>query len=170
MSAVPIYPPQRQLAAPPQTPLNPLPELLRTPSGLALLELQGTINLPQRDLEGHTSGLQFNDNGASAETSIGRLVFPDYHPATQDPGSTAWMKRVYLYVGKHQRLTGEVKKLPKAIAVLRKRRNEDVEDNGMEATKSGDEQVEELEIVEIVKWKILFSQRPEPVGTWNGEV
>jgi chromosome transmission fidelity protein 8 len=170
MSAIPIYPTQRQLAQPLQSPLNPLPELLRTPSGLALLELQGTINLPQRDLEVHTSGLQVNGNGASQDTSIGRLVFPDHHPETQEPGSTAWMKRVYLYVGKHQRLTGEVKKLPKAIAVIGKRRTEDTEVNNNATTKSGAEQPEELEVVEIVKWKILFSQRPEPVGTWNGEV
>ncbi len=111
-----------------------------------------------------------NGNEASQETSIGRLVFPDYHPAIQDPNSTAWMKRVYLYVGKHQRLTGEVKKLPKAIAVLRKRHKEDVEGNGMVAANLGEDQAEELEIVEIVKWKIIFSQRPEPVGTWNGDV
>jgi len=170
MSAIPIYPVQRRLASSLQSPLNPLPELLRTPSGLALLELQGTINLPQRDLESHTSKLQVNGNEASQETPIGRLVFPDHHPATQEPSSTAWMKRVYLYVGKHQRLTGEVKKLPKAIAVIRKRRKEDAEGSSNASPKSGDEQPEELEVMEIVKWKILFSQRPEPVGTLNGEV
>jgi chromosome transmission fidelity protein 8 len=170
MSAIPIYPPQRRLASPQQSPLNPLPELLHTPSGLAILELQGTINLPQKELESHTSGLQANDNGASQETSIGRLVFPDYHPTTQEPNNTAWMKRVYLYVGKHQRLTGEVKKLPKAIAVIRKKRTEETEGNSKATTESGEEQTEELEVVEIVKWKILFSQRPEPVGTWNGEI
>jgi chromosome transmission fidelity protein 8 len=169
MSAVPIYPIQRRLAPSPRSSLNPLPELLCTPSGLALLELQGTINLPQRDPESHASGLQVNGDGASQETSIGRLVFPDYHPATQEPNSTAWTKRVYLYVGKHQRLTGEVKKLPKAIAVIRKRPKEDTEGISNATTKSGEEQTEELEVVEIVKWKILFSQRPEPVGTWNGE-
>jgi chromosome transmission fidelity protein 8 len=170
MSTIPIYPTQRRLAPSPQSLLNPLPELLRTPSGLALLELQGTINLPQRDLEGPTSELHLNSNGISQETSIGRLVFPDYHPATQEPNSTAWMKQVYLYVGKHQRLTGEVKKLPKAIAVLRKRHKEDVDGRDMASANPGDDKPEELEIVEIVKWKILFSQRPEPVGTWNGEV
>jgi chromosome transmission fidelity protein 8 len=61
------------------------------------------------------------------------------------------MKGVYLYIGKHQRLTGEVKKLPKAMGVLRRREVE------------GDDQ-EQLEIVEIVKHKIVFSQRPEPVS------
>lgn len=165
MSAIPIHPTQHQLAPRMQSPSNPLPELLQTPAGLALLELQGTINLPHQDIERNTSGLQVNGTGTSGETPIGRLVFPDYHPTTQEPGNTAWMKRVYLYVGKHQRLTGEVKKLPKAIAIIRKRRNENTEGT----TNAGEEQPEELEIVEIVKWKILFSQRPEPVGTWNGE-
>ena len=168
MSAIPIYPTQRRLAPLPQSQLNPLPHLLCTPCGLALLELQGTINLPQRDLEGHTSELQVTGSGASQETSIGRLVFPDYHPTTQEPSSTAWTKRVYLYVGKHQRLTGEVKKLPKAIAIMRKRTTD-----GQESVTNPsltEDKTEELEIMEIVKWKILFSQRPEPVGTWNGEV
>lgn len=64
------------------------------------------------------------------------------------------MKRVHLYVGQHQRLTGEVKKLPNPVAVIRKR------DNG-EAIADG----EELEIAEIVYFKIIFSSRPEPVGT-----
>lgn len=59
------------------------------------------------------------------------------------------MKRVHLYVGLHQRLTGEVKRLPRAVAVIRKR------DDGAE---------DELEVVELVYWKVLFSSRPEPVG------
>jgi len=59
------------------------------------------------------------------------------------------MKRVHLYVGLHQRLNGEVKKLPQAVAVIRKR----------------DEGTDHLELVEIVYWKVVFSSRPEPVGT-----
>ena len=62
------------------------------------------------------------------------------------------MKRVHLYVGQHQRLTGEVKKLPNPVAVIRKR-----EDPRTDS--------EELEIMEIVYWKVVFSSRPEPVGT-----
>jgi chromosome transmission fidelity protein 8 len=148
----------------PQVPLlpegsspNPLPQLLQTPSGLALLELQGTINLPDHPEE--PAGLP---SPGSQQTLIGRLVFPDYNP--KDASSTEWMKRVYLYVGKHQRLTGEVKKLPKAMAVIRKR----VDAPGQQMSLDGEQgqQTEELEIVEIVKHKILFSTRPEPVGTW----
>ncbi|KAI0381547.1 hypothetical protein F5Y04DRAFT_254810 [Hypomontagnella monticulosa] len=134
---------------------NPLPQLIQTPSGLAILELQGTINLP----ETHE-----NAEGTSQELAIGRLVFPDYHPDTQDPSSTSWMKRVHLYVGEHQRLTGEVKKLPKAMAVIR-RRTKSGEDIDMTGGQTDSSTTEELEVVEIVKYKLVFSQRPEPVGT-----
>jgi len=114
---------------------NPLPQLLHTPTGLAILEIQGTINLPP-------------PTPKSPSTPIGRLVFPDYSSDTP-ANDKAWMKRVHLYVGLHQRLTGEVKRLPQAVAVIRKR----------------DEGADELEIEEIVYWKVVFSSRPEPVGT-----
>lgn len=129
---------------------NPLPQLLQTPSGLALLELQGTINLPAAE---GADGSQHQQ-----PIDIGRLDFPDYRPdsITFDASSTAWMKRVYMYVGQHQRLTGEVKKLPRAVGVVRRRRQGDG---------GGDDRAEELEVVEIVKYKIVFSSRPEPVGT-----
>jgi chromosome transmission fidelity protein 8 len=54
-------------------------------------------------------------------------------------------------------LTGEVKKLPKPLAVVRKREGGESE-GAVEGT-------EDLEIAEVVKYKILFSNRPEPVGT-----
>ena len=115
---------------------SPLPQLLHTPSGLAILEIQGTINLPPA-LPNETA------------TPVGRLVFPFYNKDDQS-NSSNWQKTVHLYVGKHQRLTGEVKKLPNPLAVIRKR-----------ATNSDSE---ELEIAEIVHYKIIFSHRPEPVS------
>ncbi|KXJ97399.1 putative sister chromatid cohesion protein Ctf8 [Microdochium bolleyi] len=131
--------------------LDQMPSVLQTPAGLAMLELQGTINLPQAaDPEDDTP-----------ETLIGSLSFPDWRPETQDSSSTAWMKRVHLFIGQNQRLTGEVKKLPKAVAILRKRQaNADVAmEDGASVTPA-----EDLEVVEIVKYKLMFSHRPEPVG------
>ena len=147
----------------PKATANPLPQLLQTPSGLALLELQGTINLPAQDDEDDITATDIHDGIVSQETPIGRLIFPEYDAAK--PEDTKWMKQVYLYVGQHQRLTGEVKKLPKAIAVIRKKKVGGVrerEEGGMEGVEG--EKADELEIVEIVKHKILFSTRPEPVG------
>jgi chromosome transmission fidelity protein 8 len=75
------------------------------------------------------------------------------------------MKKVYLYVGKHQRLAGEVKILGKPVGVLRKRTTaksmDEMIDMGNE--KRPKDTGEELEIVEIVRVKILFAGRPEPV-------
>ncbi|CAI4212121.1 unnamed protein product [Parascedosporium putredinis] len=69
-----------------------------------------------------------------------------------DAGDTAWMKKVYMYVGRGMRMTGEVKKLAKAIAVVQRKQNQP---EGEEA----------LEVIEIVKYKLLFSDRPEPIGS-----
>lgn len=117
---------------------NPLPRVLQTPTGLAILEIQGTINLPQA-------------SPSESTIPVGRLVFPDYS-ADNPSSNTTWMKRVHLYVGQHQRLTGEVKKLPKAVVVIKRRETNDAAN-------------EELEIMEIIYWKVVFSSRPEPVGT-----
>lgn len=141
MTTVKIYPPSGREE--PNT--SPLPQLLQTPSGLALLELQGTINLPH-DSEGKTL----------ADVEVGRVDFPDYDPSVEGGGS-GWMKRVHLYIGQHQRLTGEVKKLPKALAVVRRQGGQD---EAVEGEGNAD-----LEVVEIVKYKLMFSHRPEPVGT-----
>ncbi|KAL2160403.1 hypothetical protein VTH06DRAFT_1576 [Thermothelomyces fergusii] len=159
--AIPLHPRPHNPSAPfhnRPSPQSPLPPLLQTPSGLALLELQGTINLPE------------TARGPAAATApapaipIGRLHFPAYDGSA--PDSTAWTKKVWLYVGEHQRLQGEVKKLPRPVAVLRKRQG----GAGGAAGPGGGESegrgagAEELEVVDIVKWKIVFSSRPEPVG------
>jgi chromosome transmission fidelity protein 8 len=73
------------------------------------------------------------------------------------------MKRVQLYVGQHQRLTGEVKKLPRPLAIIRKRPRSG-EDVGMNDPSSQTTK-EDLEVVEIVKYKLMFANRPEPVGS-----
>jgi chromosome transmission fidelity protein 8 len=119
---------------------NPLPQLLHTPSGLAILELQGTFHFPP-------------PSDPSGSTQLGKLVFPLYDPLINDSADTKWMKRVYMYVGKGQRMTGEVRKLGKPLGVVRK-----VSGDG-EGNEEG-----ELEMVDLVRWKIVFSSRPEPVG------
>nr|POE90611.1 chromosome transmission fidelity protein 8 [Quercus suber] len=125
-----------------------LPQLLQTPSGLAILEIQGTINTPPH-------------SGSAEAVAVGQLTFPLHNPELKGDDDMTWMKRVYLYVGKHQRMTGEVQRLPKPIAVIQKRRDrEEVESHGEE----------DLEIVEIVYYKVLFAHRPEPVGTAGGVV
>jgi len=129
---------------------NPLPQLLHTPAGLAILEIQGTIHAPLSDSTGLTS------------TVVGQLQFPLYQGNGTDGQEGPWMKKVYLYIGKHQRLTGEVRKLAKPIVVLDK--DTEGEDMSHVTTDSTVEGGACLNIVAIIRHKILFSSRPEPVG------
>ncbi|PHH83325.1 hypothetical protein CDD82_2077 [Ophiocordyceps australis] len=145
MTTVKLYP--SASPAPSAVPSS-LPSLLQTPSGLALVELQGEFNMP-KDANG--------DVVSAAE--IGTLHFPDYAPDNNSDDS-AWMDRVHLYIGKHQRLTGQVKKLPRAIAVVRRRQNGSYESSGGMVEEQGDN----IEVVEIVKYKLAFASRPEPVA------
>ncbi|KAL9108779.1 MAG: hypothetical protein Q9227_006436 [Pyrenula ochraceoflavens] len=141
---------------------NPLPDLLKTPHGLALIEIQGTLHLPSPGAE-HSED---DESAELSETPVGRLEFPLHD--SMDKESTTWMKRVYLYVGKHQRLTGEIKKLPKPIAIIRKRpaSSGDVDmESGLPSLQAADEGEQDLEIVDVVHFKVLFAHRPEPVGS-----
>lgn len=153
MPSLAIHPPHHAASSAFLQSGNPLPELLKTPSGLAIIEIQGTLNMPSAHLSNSESSLE------GAQTDIGRLVFPDYRSDCPSD-DVRWTKRVYLYVGQYQRMTGEVKRLPKPLAVVRRRRRGPTETDMM----VDDEAKEELEIADFVRWKIIFSQRPEPVG------
>ena len=110
---------------------NALPSLLHTPLGLGLVEIQGSLNIPSKPDDG------------SGKRQIGRIEFPLLNTAAtgSDAQEGAWMKQVHFYVGERQRLLGEVKKLEKPVGVM----------NGKE----------ELEIADIVRWKLYFGSRPE---------
>lgn len=149
MPSIPIHLP----SATPTRQNNPLPTILRTPSGLSLLEIQGTIHTPTLQPEGPTTALSPD---TCTVMPVGRLVFPNYTEATSETG--VWMKTVHLYVGLHQRLTGEVKKLAMPLAVMRRR------DDDVRTEEAGGD---ELEIVDLVYYKMIFSSRPEPVGDWG---
>lgn len=138
--------------------VNPLPKLLQTPAGLALIEIQGTIHAPLQD----STSSSTLDNTTSVSMQVGRLEFPLYDG--QDAKEGPWMKKAYLYIGKHQRLSGEVKKLPKAFLVLTKRQGNLAVSKNHSAVSSEQGQ-EHLDIMAVVKYKILFASRPEPVAS-----
>ncbi|RMJ28124.1 hypothetical protein PHISP_00978 [Aspergillus sp. HF37] len=150
-SRIPEYPPE-----------NPFPPLLQTPSGLALLELQGTI---QHEMPDEPAD---EPDGPVFETPVGKLLFPDYSPQTP-ADDTRWMKRAYLYVGRYQRMAGEVKRLGRPIAVIRRVDASTATSTATAATgtatgRGDNEAVDALEIVDIVRFKVVFASRPEPVN------
>ncbi|KAL7272772.1 hypothetical protein RUND412_004406 [Rhizina undulata] len=155
---------------PPLPTPSPLPQLLQTPSGLALLEIQGTLHIPSlpSTLTSPLASLAFGpqssvsvlggeeERGEEVE-EVGEEVEEVGEEERSGEGKTNVLigtlhfdsatSKVHLYVGPHQRLTGVLKKLNPPLGVLR-----NTEGKG-----------ESLEIVEIVRWKVLFGQRPEPV-------
>jgi chromosome transmission fidelity protein 8 len=153
MPAITLHPPAAERASQRQ---NALPQLLQTPSGFAILEIQGTVNSTLMPPEGQ------QDKSDEAALPVGQLMFPLHDPA-KGADDTAWQKRVYLYVGKHQRLTGEVKRLAKPIAVVRRKPAATGESG-----ESGES--DDMEVAEIIHYKLLFAHRPEPVGQSGDEV
>ena len=107
-----------------------------------MVELQGSVLTENAD--------------AGQVLELGNLVFP---PADEDEDENGeWDgKRVFMFVGKHQRLAGEVKKLTKPVAVIRRK-------STAAHANSSTTGSEEVEIAEIIYHKILFAHRPEPVG------
>ena len=103
-----------------------------------MLEIQGSI----LGEDGHAD--------VSTALNLGKLLFPAAQDVDKEHGHPWDGKRVFLYIGKHQRMTGEVKKLSRPLAAIRRR----------EGAATGDH----VEIVDIIRYKMLFAHRPEPVG------
>ena len=180
MPSILLHPPSstnHASSTPNATPENPLPQLLQTPSGLAILELQGTINVPSDSGDGtdpfpsneispeeNTRSTPPGEGATSYETPVGKLLFPDYNPQMKETGDESWMKRVYLYVGRFQRMSGEVSKLRAPVAVIRRREGTTPTPAGTGTGTGSEPEREELEIVEIVRYKMIFKNRPEPVN------
>ncbi|KAI5787626.1 putative sister chromatid cohesion protein Ctf8 [Peziza echinospora] len=141
-------------------PPNPLPQFLHTPNGLAILELQGKINF-ELPPPSSTDSDPHNPEHTTLTLPIGHLSFPHdafaLPPAGPEKDAKGKTKAVvaYLYVGRYQRLRGEVKKLAKPWGVLVRR------DGG--GGGGGEEGGEAVEVVGVVRWRIVFSMRPEPV-------
>lgn len=72
---------------------------------------------------------------------------------------------VLLFVGKWQKMRGEVRELAKPLGVVVRRGGWRGSNSGGAGNEGGGrEGEEEVEIVDVVRWKVVFSTRPEPVG------
>ncbi|KAK9480882.1 chromosome transmission fidelity protein 8 [Lipomyces japonicus] len=128
-----------------------LPTVLQTPSGLALIEIQGTIHT-----SGAGAGGDHHDDDEPVH-EIGRLVFQ---------GSTVW-----LWIGRHQRMEGSIVDLKPPLGLIKrvqqKKNDHDHEHEQEQEQKDHDESGNPhgtaVEIVEIIRKKIVFLTRPEPI-------
>ncbi|GEQ69710.1 hypothetical protein JCM33374_g3384 [Metschnikowia sp. JCM 33374] len=114
-----------------------------TPFGLAILEIQGELNVPASaptDAEGmdpeYVNSFALVDNTYNA-VKFGKMEF--------DAKDSS---KVVLFIGKSQRLLGTVETLREPLGVLRV----PVETSG-----------ESMEILDVIEKKIIFKQRPLPI-------
>lgn len=138
-------------------------DLIFTPYGLMLLEIQGELNLPNEFPQGQPKTDEDHEylnnfitiNEIQHAVKFGNLVFDEKDNS-----------KVTLYIGKSQRLLGNVVKLSTPLAVLRiPLKNEDemtVDSNNDNVNKFKQEE-ELIKLVDIVKAKVIFKQRPLPI-------
>ena len=159
MPTIPLYPPTPSATQPRIQ--SPLPQLLRTPHlGLTLLEVQGSLNIPLSKSSSHKDHVDLLEIGRLEFPLLGSKILADVAKV-----ETEWMNKVYLYVGKSQRLAGEVKKLQKPLAIVGRRRGKASSKSSdvieVDTDEFGEAHEEELEVMDVVRWKIFFGGRPE---------
>lgn len=125
-------------------------EIISTPYGLSILEIQGELNLPtslsQEQIDKNPEG-DYVSNFAKVDdiyyaVKFGKLDF--------DPKDST---KVTLFIGKSQRLIGSMVNLNPPLGVMRIPHNE-----------GNDEEIsEDIKIVDIIKKKIIFKHRPLPI-------
>ncbi|CUM66158.1 uncharacterized protein PRCAT00003816001 [Priceomyces carsonii] len=107
-----------------------------TPYGLSLLEIQGDLNLPTNSLEDDPGTVKIDDIREAVK--FGKLEIDEKDSS-----------RITLYIGKSQRLLGSIVDLDTPLAVMKVPTDESVD----------------IEIVDVIKKKMIFKQRPLPIMT-----
>lgn len=141
---------------PENNPVQGLPPFLRLPQGLVMIEIQGTIHRPTAVPQQFTSTSD-DPNPAFIKTkhgkdavNIGKLKFDIANPNSN---------KVELLIGKNQKLVGSIKELEKPLGILQFPKLE-------EPSKANDQEylkTQRVQLMEIVKHKLIFSNRPVPL-------
>jgi chromosome transmission fidelity protein 8 len=119
---------------------NAIDNVLSTPFGLVLLEIQGELNIPH---EVTTNNLQ----DFITVDSIHRAVkFGQLKVDEKDP------KKLTLFVGNSQRLIGDLVKLNPPLAVLKV----PIDKSDLIKNKS-------IDMIDIIENKLIFKERPLPI-------
>ncbi|ANB12471.1 Chromosome transmission fidelity protein 8 [Sugiyamaella lignohabitans] len=143
-----------------------IPEVLRTPSGLALVEIQGTVHIGSNaltdsglNLNTKESSLSFDGDGDLDMNQLPRESGNSFRTDLNLLGKFTFSedsKDVVLIMGNYQRLRGKIVALKKPVAVLKMLNRE------TSATPSSSNSID-IPVVEIIRHKVLFDSRPEPV-------
>lgn len=135
--------------------------LITTPYGLALLEIQGELNLPHTKPDIPLNQLLPLDQ----EKMKNFITVDDIYDAVKFGHLQFDEKddlRVTLFIGKSQRLIGNVAKLDVPLGVLKVPLKQEAR-NGHGDVDMDEEEEQEIQMVDIVRAKMIFKQRPLPI-------
>lgn len=172
------------------------PPIVNTPSGVALIEIQGTINVGSRPLT--SSELHLSVNEDEEESGVQALEFePSAYERTIGRFDFSRMEQtgeVVLDIGHHQRLRGKVVKLKSPLALVQMNPGVEREELEARAQEVGASQAHsqsqaqskvagtsaqsvgnvnesvDIPVLEIITHKISFTARPEPIVYANSDV
>ncbi|KAL7662864.1 Chromosome transmission fidelity protein 8 [[Candida] zeylanoides] len=113
--------------------------VIATPAGLAIVEIQGDLNLPDA-LPAADAPYDVKSRFATVDGLYTAIQFGTMILDPRDP------TKVTLYIGKSQRLLGTIVTLATPLGVLR-----------MDAA------AQQIKMVDIVRRKVLFKDRPLPI-------
>lgn len=130
--------------------------LISTPYGLSILEIQGELNLPTSIPTESQLNIDQNKEYISNFAKVDDI----YHAVrfgTLDFDAKDFTK-VTLYIGKSQRLLGSIVDLDIPLGVMRIPSKYDANGNSIEECDQ-----EKIKIIDIIKKKIIFKNRPLPI-------
>lgn len=118
-------------------------DIITTPFGLTILELQGVLNLPKEAANNDNNAIKVE--GTYDAVKFGKLHFDENNKS-----------KVTLYIGNSQRLEGSIESLNPPLGVLKiptpaNSENADNEQNGP------------VSMIDIIKHKLVFRHRPLPI-------
>lgn len=139
------------------------PNLITTPYGLALLEIQGELNLPHTKPDIPLDQLLPLDqekmkNFVTVDDIYDAVKFGHLQFDSKDE------LKVTLFIGKSQRLIGNVVKLDIPLGVLKIPVKKEVPSGDGDADMDMDGDVDQnIQMIDIVRAKMIFKQRPLPI-------
>lgn len=111
------------------------PNVISTEFGLAIIEIQGELNIPE---------IALDDNGSNNLKIDDLYTAVQFGKLTVDPADET---KVTLFIGTSQRMLGRMVKIDPPLGVLRL-----AADNR-----------DEMKMIDVIKKKIIFKDRPLPI-------
>ncbi|KAI3403325.2 hypothetical protein KGF56_003913 [Candida oxycetoniae] len=137
-----------------------LPPVVTTSYGLTLLEIQGELNLPSQK----PACASCKELSESEKEKLSQFItIDDIYDAVKFGNLQFDSKdesKVTLFIGKSQRLVGSIVKLNIPLGLMK---IPVMDPNRIITDDDGDDEKDKIEMIDIIRAKMIFKQRPLPI-------